>query len=375
MASPIFILNPPPGFSVLAIVRGIQLALLGAYRSLQNPALFRSVYYQQALTAIKYSIILQCIVWVPVVALRIFFKLLSIVFRRNADLESLVHTIEYFQRNVLNVGVFVISAIRFFRPELDNLFLTSLQFIDGVYVQKHPDKAHHQYHPNLVELSTKLADVDPKPQATSWIASIRAKYAKSGEFSAFLQRYLNNVLFNILVYMLCRVPKIGPVILGLISFQNFNEKVGSIPAIVIFIFLQLVPKHYSMLFLSIYWGSRNMIHDLLLPYFIRLQFSKSEKEQWIKAREGLLFGFGLCYYFLIYQFPWVGILIYGFAESSIAYLITKVSDPPPNNAGKLINWISSQLVFEKEKEQSVLKGHFSKDEGFTPIPGSFIVDL
>ena len=42
----------------------------------------------------------------------------------------------------------------------------------------------------------------------------------------------------------------------------------------------------------------------------------------------MLFGFGLGFYILV-RIPLVGVLIYGIAEASTAYLITKVTDPPP----------------------------------------------
>lgn len=375
MPSPIFISKPPPGFSILAILRGIQLALLGAYRSLQNPKLFQSSYYKQAWTAVKYSVLLQFILLLPLLSLKVFFKFLSLLFTHDRDLDNIVGNLGYFQKNVLNLGVFVISGVRFLGPDLDQLFLTSLKFIDNVYITKHPDRTDHQYHDNLLAMSARTNDFQ-YTKSSNWFTSVKSMYKNSGEFSSFLQRYAKSCAFNICIFFLCRVPKIGPIILGLISFQNFNDKVGTVAASVIFIILQTLPKHYSVLFLTIYWGSRNMIHDLLLPYFVRIHVSKTEKEQWMKSREELLFGFGLCYYFLIYQFPWIGILIYGFAESSIAYLVTKVTDPPPSQRNQLINWNLSQLVWDKEKESSVLHGTFvDVDEGFAPIPGSFIVDV
>lgn len=62
MASPILISNPPPGFSILAIVRGFQLAILGAYRTLQNPSLLTQRFYRQSLIAIQASIVIQALI-------------------------------------------------------------------------------------------------------------------------------------------------------------------------------------------------------------------------------------------------------------------------------------------------------------------------
>lgn len=376
MPSPIFISNPPPGFSLIAIVRGVQLGLLGAYRSLQNPQLFQTMYYKQAISAVMYSVALQLLLWMPIVALKMLFRVVSFVFRDLSETsQSVVTTLAYFQHNILNLSIFVISALRFFKPELDELFLLSLQFVDQVYEKKHPDREPHQYYANLIGYTkVRLAHHTPAGKK-SLFDSLWNKLSQSQDFTAFLNRYLRNCLFSLAVYTLCRIPKLGSVVVGVISFSNFNNVVGTVPAVAVFLVLQLLPTTYKVLFLTIYWGSRSMIHDLLLPYFIRIQLTKIEKEQWIKSREGVLFGFGLCYFTLIYYLPWIGILIYGFAESSAAFLVTKVSDSPPEHANQIIDWNATQLVWNKDKENYILSGLFSKqDEGFTPIPGSFMLD-
>lgn len=366
MASPIFMSKPPPGFSVVAILRGFQLAFLGAYRSLQNPSLFNSAYFRQALIALAASIIVQLAMWVPILAIRVLIRILDLVFTlKNAD--HLVKGLQHFQFNVLNIGVFVLSASRFFSRQLDDVFLSSLQFVDSVALIKHPDRK-DQYHANLLALSKER----PKAVRPSW-RSIREKYASTQDFAAFVQRHLWKTAASIGIYFLSKVPIIGSIVLGAISFQNLNDKIGTFRAGIVFVLCQVAPKYYSVLFLTTFWGSRNMVHDLLLPYFSRVRYTELEKEQWMKSRAGLLFGFGLCYFLLIQRFPWVGLLIYGFAESSVAYLITKVSDSPPSLANLLSQWVPSQMVWNKEREYEILSGQFIKsDDGFTPIPGSFI---
>lgn len=49
----------------------------------------------------------------------------------------------------------------------------------------------------------------------------------------------------------------------------------------------------------------------------------------------MLFGFSLGFYVFV-KIPLVGVLIYGLAEASTAYLITKITEPPlpPNEAEK-----------------------------------------
>jgi hypothetical protein len=59
-----------------------------------------------------------------------------------------------------------------------------------------------------------------------------------------------------------------------------------------------------------------------------VRFSPEQKKIWFKDRAGVLFGFGLGFYVFV-KIPLVGVLIYGLAEASTAYLITKVTEPPP----------------------------------------------
>lgn len=73
----------------------------------------------------------------------------------------------------------------------------------------------------------------------------------------------------------------------------------------------------------------------LEPYFARVRYNKEQKKLWFKDRAGVLFGFGLGFYIFV-KIPLVGVLIYGLAEASTAYLITKITEPPlpPNEAEK-----------------------------------------
>lgn len=66
----------------------------------------------------------------------------------------------------------------------------------------------------------------------------------------------------------------------------------------------------------------------LEPYFARVHFTKEQKKTWFRDREGVLFGFGVGF-FVFLKIPLLGVLIYGIAEASTAFLITKITDPPP----------------------------------------------
>ena len=65
----------------------------------------------------------------------------------------------------------------------------------------------------------------------------------------------------------------------------------------------------------------------LEPYFSRIRYNKEQKKLWFRDREGVLFGFGVGF-FVFLKIPLLGVLIYGIAEASTAYLITKITEPP-----------------------------------------------
>lgn len=62
----------------------------------------------------------------------------------------------------------------------------------------------------------------------------------------------------------------------------------------------------------------------------------------------MLFGFGVGF-FVILKIPLVGVLVYGIAEASTAYLITKITDPPPPPA-HAAGFADSQVFWKNKHE-------------------------
>ena len=62
----------------------------------------------------------------------------------------------------------------------------------------------------------------------------------------------------------------------------------------------------------------------------------------------MLYGFAVAFFILL-RIPLVGVLIYGIAEASTAYLITKITEPPPppSEAG---HFIEQDVHWKNKKE-------------------------
>ena len=65
----------------------------------------------------------------------------------------------------------------------------------------------------------------------------------------------------------------------------------------------------------------------LEPYFSRIRYTPEQKRLWFRDREGVLFGFGVGF-FIFLKIPILGVLIYGIAEASTAYLSHMILSRP-----------------------------------------------
>ena len=196
--------------------------------------------------------------------------------------------------------------------------MDSLKWVDVTYVQKHknenPDHLRNMYYPNMRQYPQKDGSTGSSSAAEG--------------VSMFLYRFARKGLISLAVFGASYIPYIGRFVLPAASFYTFSKTGGLGPAALIFGTGIFLPRRYLVIFLQSYFASRSLMRELLEPYFARIHFTKQEKKKWFHDREGILFGFGIGFYILL-RVPLLGVLIYGIAEASTAYLVTKVTDPPP----------------------------------------------
>lgn len=278
---------------------------------------------------------------IPIYGIKILLFFASLIFsldRATWD-DSIISSLTFLEDHVLQIPLFLMTLMRYVTPTLDDLFMESLRWVDTTYVQKHkndadPSKLRAMYYPNLKGYRKR----DGSTNSSSTAEAV----------SMFAVRYVRKGLISLAIYGASYLPKVGFLVLPAASFWTFNKAVGLGPASVIFGTGIFLPKRYLVIFLQSYFASRSLMRELLEPYFARVQFTKEEKKKWFRSREGLLFGFAIGFYTLL-KVPLLGVLIYGIAEAvghsivengkldanrpqSTAYLITKVTDPPPPQA-------------------------------------------
>lgn len=306
-------------FDPNAVIRGAQLTVVGAYRALQNPSLFEMTHYRQAFFAVVIGIALRLLISAPIFGMKILISFIGLFTDLSAVTwdDDIISGLEFLEKSVLQVPVFLMSAMRYLVPTLDDMFMQSLEWVDKTYLIKHADESPHGlralYYPNFRMYSKKASGA-----------------GALGTFEAlkpFLIRYARRAGISIAVYFASFLPIVGQFVLPAASFYSFNRAAGPVPAAVVFGVGWLLPRRWMIVFLQGYFASRGLMRELLEPYFSRIKFDKEQKKKWFRDREGLLFGFGVGFYLLL-QTPWLGVLIYGIAEASTAYLITKACPPP-----------------------------------------------
>ncbi|KAJ5780629.1 hypothetical protein N7457_005789 [Penicillium paradoxum] len=319
-------------FELNAVIRGFQLTLVGTVRALSNPELFKYDHFRQAGLAIAVGIIIQLIIQIPV-----FIYILSWVI----DLEEavwddkLLNGLEFMSTSVLQVPFLLMTLMRYVTPTLDEIFMQSIQWVDATYLQKHkaedPNKLRSLYYPHLIQYTTK-AGSRPIPEA----------------LKSFFNRYVKKIGMMLGLYLLSMVVIIGRFVMPAASFYTFRSHVGSGPAAVIFGAGLFLPKNWIVMFLHTYFSSRSLMRELLEPYFCRIKFTAEQKRRWFRDREGVLFGFAFAFTVLL-RTPFIGVLMYGVAEASTAYLVTKITDPPPAPADSE-NFAESQVTWKNKHD-------------------------
>ncbi|KAF2877849.1 hypothetical protein BDV95DRAFT_4405 [Massariosphaeria phaeospora] len=310
-------------FDQNAILRGMQLTLVGVHRALQNPDLLTSTHYRQAAIAVAAGVAIRLLVAVPIIGVRLLLWILALFVNMDHAQwdDDVTKGLHFFENSVLQLPFFLMTLMRYITPTLDQTFMDSLRWVDQTYIQKHKTEDPHNlralYYPNL-HMYPNHGPKEDKP-----------KSALKKALTVLVSKYSRKAGISLAVVTLSYVPYVGRFVLPAASFYTFSGAVGTQPALVIFGVSLFLPRKYLVLFLQSYFSSRTLMRELLQPYFARVRYSKEQKKLWFKDRAGVLFGFGLGF-FVFVKIPLFGVLIYGLAEASTAYLITKITDPPPD---------------------------------------------
>lgn len=287
--------------------------------------------------------------------------------------QDTISGLRYVLWDVCHLPVVAVSAAAYFSSLLDDAFVKTLEFYE---LKITPLEGASPIFELSFTMSRLLSEEKLTNQFPPSFEIMYQKYTSSEMFLEFSQRIIATLVSNILLLTAHKLPFVGSLILGLISFQVFNDIIGTDRAVILFLAIQVIPHNATVAMITYYWGCKNLTHDLLKPFFSRVRFTNRERQQWLKSRGGALLGFGTVYFILINRYPWVSFVLYNIASSSMAYFLTVLSDAPPTQSNRLIDWNVSQLLWSKEQELAFLDGKFATiDTAFFAVPFSSLFNF
>ena len=380
MASPIFLSSSSPTTSLVGVLRGLQLAMLGIYRGLQTPII--ASYDARLWTSrlVKDTILIRVITLIPIVALWAVIQAVS--YLTTKDYSTAYRTVSYIHYNVVNINFVLINFVKVFRAEsdrdrnrahIDAVFMDALGFFGPTYgerfaaLQREASTESIAYQPTTSSLFG-VKFLITKLEAWGWVRPSPAN-------RHIILRYTKLVLTNCLVYLISISSKFGPFAISLMIFHNLFSFFGLVSASLMTLVCFHVSPAYNVSLLITFNETKTLVNDLIMePYFSRMpQFAERERNQWRRSRSGVLFGYALFFNLLINHLPLGSLVFLVLSKISLGYLITKITEPPPNNNRDVLNWTATQLLWNKAQQQHVLNGDFTDDAGFAPIPGSFLI--
>lgn len=340
MASPIF--RSHSNTNLLSLIKGIQLALLGVYRLLQNQLIFENAnLFKFVLKSIILSTVLQAIksgVEFIVLHIALFIKWWKPAFK----LEGFQEITELF-----NIEVFLLLVIYLYYIDIfDDTFRQGIKYVD--YINNKSEEVYYN------GLSRKI---DYKQH-----------------YNFITNKLINIANNNLILFLVSKFVKIDKLVIIIIIWNQTIDKIG-------FNFGLLISS-ISLLFLNSstiikYYNYLQVIELLLVNllhyhYLQHLNFStssaKTQISKWIETRYGILIGFQIWYFLLLWKFKYLTVLILLIETISLAFLITELTDPIPPKQNEI--WLIQQIYYNKIN----LKNFRVGNNGFKPVPFSYLMD-
>ncbi|KAJ6160630.1 hypothetical protein N7470_004026 [Penicillium chermesinum] len=330
-------------FEPNAIVRGFQFD--HSIRALRNPELFKHEHFRQAAIAVAVGVVIHLIVQIPIIILKFALYIMSFIVNlheANWD-DKLLHGLGFISQSVLQIPFVLMTLMGHLTPTLDEIFMQSIHWVDTTYIQKHksdnPDTLRAMYYPNLALFPTKDGTRNSQPKYQVIIGFVN-RYGKKLALGSWGLLPLHAPCFWSFCDASSQLLHIQKKCRYCSSRCNFWSRPSSPED-----FNHQIPSHLLRIkksderarkFGGSHFGPPALFANVFFqldPYFRRIKFTPEQKRRWFHDREGVLFGFAFAFTVAL-KTPFIGVLMYGVAEASTAYLVTKITDPPPLSCRK-----------------------------------------
>ncbi|ORZ15093.1 hypothetical protein BCR42DRAFT_416384 [Absidia repens] len=377
---------------------GVVYAVEGIHLVLQNPALRQKqhlrIFLQLSILSFMLIGAAQILVGLPIHCLRLFFWVLSPSFLH--DDHAINSTLTFWHttlHNLISALPFVLLLfMRYLYPQpLDNLFMESLEFVDGRQTKsgtlgqqhhqqqprqrqsrskKYSSISHHQQPHSDQKVPSDITLLPPQQQQqqqqqqeqqqqqqqhqkqqqrkrqpryqqqrTMDNRSEPLSFAQQLAMQKKRSRYWQNlkdssartwkkVRLGLMLGMLSMIPIVGQFVFPAAGAFATFKALGRTQAILVGLCFLCLPSWITSFAIRGLLGMRVLMRELLEPYFSRMGMTHKEKRRWFDSRRDILFGFSVIAYLLIQMVPIFNFLAYGVIQASASYMVL-VTDPLP----------------------------------------------
>lgn len=350
MPLPIFISNPLSSFLASVVIHGVRRASEISLSSLSTVARkFATPQGMHYLTQLlKVLLSMYVLFHGPIYLTLGVIALLNWAFGFRINSKSFMAALDLFISHYGNPQVFLIVLSGFF------VFDWGEVFINGATDEYYDSLKHYPSHDSLDNLyGTDRSTQDRSLQTNVAVTpdlSTRLYYLlkELQQFRQFLKRYTNVYAYNTMVFALIHIfphYRLTPIVLLLLVVQTLLDRIGAFPLIVMAALLNCCSYHYTGMLLSTFYGTALLSNDLVIPYFSRVAFTAYERRQWLKLREGVLWGFSLFFYLLLVFAPIALLWVFAWAQFLMGRFMCDLTDAPPRNKQLFYRWSSKQLMW------------------------------
>ncbi|RKP10835.1 hypothetical protein THASP1DRAFT_21499 [Thamnocephalis sphaerospora] len=142
------------------------------------------------------------------------------------------------------------------------------------------------------------------------------------EFRHYLKRSWRRLRWLLAVRLAQLIPFVGPLVTFGVAFYMTRRGFGRKLAILNAVLVLLIPngRAYATMILELALGSRQLVRELLEPFFCRMDMDARMRREWFRHRNAASFGFGVLVY-LIMLAPWTNLLVFLIAQSAVVELV------------------------------------------------------
>ncbi|KAG0214510.1 hypothetical protein BGX28_001964 [Mortierella sp. GBA30] len=319
-------------------IKGVKLALQGCLIALTNPdfkngRLYKTLFRLLLFTLIAH-LVTQILFFLPVAAIGSLLRVLGYVF--DADTSDSQRGLEIFSNKahelMSSVPLLGLLFLRYMYPQpLDDIFVDALMYSDHLLIQEHEHAKQVQArNPTGVDPNSPAIYVmDHRGPFTPALLAYPYKVRHWQEMWRYMRRTWKRLKWALLFLVLSWIPILGRFAFPVASFLSTIQSIGSKPLAIVFAVTSfLLPRSLSIYLLKGFFGCRALTRELLDPYFIRVGMTHYQKRKWFNYRKSVLLGFGVVFY-VCCSIPIIGVAVYGLAQSSSAFVLQSLADPPP----------------------------------------------